>query len=110
MVKLLPYRKLQSTKLKMKSAVNCVSCCSDRTRSVQIVVDGKSVKSTKTTEKFYFVLNKPNGYHCTSERTAADGTTRRVVLSLFDKWIQNWKKRNPKVRTLFKMLSKDEVL
>lgn len=58
------------------------------------------MQSPKTSNTFYFVLNKPKGYLCTSKAESSSGTKRKIVLDLFQEWLEKWKKQNPQVKSL----------
>lgn len=58
------------------------------------------MQSPKNSTNFYFVLNKPKGYLCTSKAESSDGKRKKIVLDLFQDWLEKWKKQNPQVRSL----------
>lgn len=43
--------------------------------------------------KFYFALNKPKGYLCSNKSEHEDGGEGRLVVSLFDEWVERWRGR-----------------
>ena len=62
----------------------------------EIQYDGKVMTKTALTNKYYFAMNKPKGYICTNARDGKGGSGDRLVVDLFDAWIQGWKKKHPK--------------
>ena len=56
---------------------------------LQLTVDGRLVPTRQAAQRFYFALNKPKGYICsTTAVQRGDGTAPRLLLSLFDAWLQ----------------------
>jgi pseudouridine synthase len=61
-----------------------------------VAVDGKRVP--RPAPKLYFAVNKPKGYHCTTEAGAAaarGGARRRLVTDLLAGWVARWRERAP---------------
>ena len=60
---------------------------------LQITVDGKQVLTRQSAQRFYFALNKPKGYICsTTAEEREDGSAPRLLLSLFDTWMtKTWR-------------------
>ena len=60
---------------------------------MQIVVDGKQVLTRQSAQRYYFALNKPKGYICsTTAVEREDGSAPRLLLSLFDTWMtKTWR-------------------
>lgn len=63
---------------------------------LQIVVDGKEMHRRQP-KKYYFVLNKPTNYLCSSKAETKDGKRTKIVLDLFDDWMKKWKEDKSKV-------------
>ena len=62
-----------------------------------VSVDGKPLPAPAP--KLYFAVNKPKGYHCTSEAGAAvaqGGLRRRLVTDLLEGWVARWRARPAK--------------
>lgn len=59
----------------------------------KITVDGKQVLTRQSAQRFYFALNKPKGYICsTTAEEREDGSAPRLLLSLFDSWLaKTWR-------------------
>lgn len=62
----------------------------------EIQYDGKVMTKTAVTNKYYFAMNKPKGYICTNARDGQGGSGDRLVVDLFDGWIEAWKRKHPK--------------
>lgn len=63
---------------------------------LQVKVNGELVQ-TGAQEYHYFVLNKPSGYVCTSNKDAPEAKGKHIVLDLFQEWMIKWQKRQSKV-------------
>jgi len=60
---------------------------------LQITVSGKPLP--KSTAKYYFALNKPKGYICTSQGSYQEGRRQRLVVDLFQEWMESeWRPRH----------------
>jgi len=60
----------------------------------ELQFDGKPVTKTAATNKYYFALNKPKGYICTNQAEGNGGSGDRLVVDLFDEWVQDWKRKH----------------
>lgn len=62
-----------------------------------VAVDGTPLP--RPAKPVYFVINKPKGYHCTSEAGAAvalGGRRRKLVTDLLAGWLAEWRRRADK--------------
>ena len=62
-----------------------------------VAVDGKPLP--RPAKPVYFAINKPKGYHCTSEAGAAvtaGGRRRKLVTDLLAGWLAEWRRRADK--------------
>lgn len=70
--------------------------------AVQVVVEGRALTAAAVPRKYYFALNKPKGYVCSTKleagRGGAGGGEGRLVTDLFKDWLREWRQRQPKVR------------
>lgn len=62
----------------------------------QVTLDGVLVR-TRVQEQFYFAVNKPTGFICTSNRDSPEVKNKKIVLDLFEGWMCKWKEEKPKV-------------
>ena len=62
-----------------------------------VAVDGRALP--RPAKPVYFAINKPKGYHCTSEAGAAvavGGRRRKLVTDLLAGWLAEWRRRADK--------------
>lgn len=57
----------------------------------RVVVDGKPL--ILSTKRFYFAINKPKGYICSSVASEGHEDTGRLVIDILRPWVENWRKR-----------------
>ena len=65
----------------------------------QIVVDGKLMRQ-RFPQKLYFALNKPKGYLCSTKAGARAESGGKLVLDLFEEWIEHWKRKKSEVKSV----------
>lgn len=61
-------------------------------------LDGRRLNVISATKKYYFALNKPKGYICSNQGDGLGGSGDRLVIDLFEDWLNGWKERNPGAR------------
>ncbi len=54
---------------------------------------GREISTAAVQRKFYFALNKPKGYICSNKSEHEDEGEGRLVISLFNDWLERWKQR-----------------
>lgn len=71
----------------------------------KIEFDGKPISHEAATNKYYFALNKPKGYVCSSVGDGLGGSGDRLVTDLLADWKNEWKRRHPKAKTAPRMFT-----
>ncbi|KAL6771443.1 hypothetical protein ACKKBG_A26405 [Auxenochlorella protothecoides x Auxenochlorella symbiontica] len=61
----------------------------------KVIVKGKALTPQIASRRFYFAINKPKGYICSSLATAPNPRPERLVTSLLDPWLREWRARAP---------------
>lgn len=61
----------------------------------KLCMDGKPISLAAASKMYYFALNKPKGHVCSSQGDGSGGSGDRLVVDLFDDWLQGWKARHP---------------
>jgi len=61
----------------------------------KLSLDGKQLSTHAAFKKYYFALNKPKGYVCSSQGDGSGGSGDRLVVDLFTEWLTGWKARHP---------------
>jgi pseudouridine synthase len=60
-----------------------------------LCLDGRKLNVASATKKYYFALNKPKGYVCANKGDGLGGSGDRLVVDLFEDWLNGWKERHP---------------
>lgn len=61
----------------------------------KVEVGGREV-AAQPQKKFYFAVNKPKGYTCTSSAPDAEGGSGKLVMELLQPWLEEWRRRHPR--------------
>jgi pseudouridine synthase len=61
----------------------------------KLELDGRAISTAAAAKKYYFALNKPKGYICTSVGDGSGGSGDRLVVDIFADWKKEWKTRHP---------------
>jgi pseudouridine synthase len=64
--------------------------------SDKVIVNGKPISASAIPRRFYFALNKPKGYICSNVSGDGYQGEGRLVVDLFNEWLQKHKQKNPK--------------
>lgn len=62
----------------------------------KVVVEGRALSAAMLPRKYYFAVNKPKGYICSNKVEREEGPGGRLLVDLFQDWLQQWRKRQPK--------------
>ena len=61
-------------------------------RKDRVELEGRRVNIRDTHELYYFAVNKPKGYICSS--VASEGREGKCVVDLLETFIKEWKDKN----------------
>lgn len=61
----------------------------------KVEVAGKHI-TAQPQKKFYFAVNKPKGYACTSSAPDNEGGSGKLVIELLRPWLDEWRRRHPR--------------